>query len=211
MRGLQHPAKSRGQAMVEFALLSGLLFLMVMGIFDFGRAISVYINIAEAAHEGARQLVLRVARQLAGGNPDLDVILQFTRSLEAGSLKLGRLPVTSGRVVDVAEVVEDPVGGSLVADAGVQLECAMAMFEGSIELAKRTGGHAERHVRIGDSEQALGVSRGVEGAKIVGHRLGVLAQSEAAAAQVGQNPGAKLGISMAATIQPVERSPARLD
>jgi Flp pilus assembly protein TadG len=51
--------KSRGQAMVEFALLSTLLFIMVMGIFDFGRAIAVYINIAEAAHEGARQLVLR--------------------------------------------------------------------------------------------------------------------------------------------------------
>jgi Flp pilus assembly protein TadG len=51
--------KSRGQAMVEFALLSALLFLLVMGIFDFGRAIAVYINIAEAAHEGARQLVLR--------------------------------------------------------------------------------------------------------------------------------------------------------
>ncbi len=51
--------KSRGQAMVEFALLASLLFLLVMGIFDFGRAIAVYINIAEAAHEGARQLVLR--------------------------------------------------------------------------------------------------------------------------------------------------------
>ena len=46
-------------AMVEFSLLSGLLFLLVMGIFDFGRAISIYVNIAEAAHEGARQLVLR--------------------------------------------------------------------------------------------------------------------------------------------------------
>src|SRR5207237_6720610 len=56
---LMRRAKSRGQAMVEFALLSGLLFLMVMGIFDFGRAISIYVNIAEAAHEGARQLVLR--------------------------------------------------------------------------------------------------------------------------------------------------------
>jgi len=50
---------SHGQAMVEFALLSGLLFLLVMGIFDFGRAIAIYINIAEAAHEGARQMVLR--------------------------------------------------------------------------------------------------------------------------------------------------------
>jgi len=56
---LMRRRKSRGQAMVEFALLSGLLFLLVMGIFDFGRAIAVYINIAEAAHEGARQLVLR--------------------------------------------------------------------------------------------------------------------------------------------------------
>jgi Flp pilus assembly protein TadG len=45
--------------MVEFALLSVMLFTLVMGIFDFGRAIAVYINIAEAAHEGARQLVLR--------------------------------------------------------------------------------------------------------------------------------------------------------
>jgi Flp pilus assembly protein TadG len=51
--------KSRGQAMVEFALLSVTLFTLVMGIFDFGRAIAVYINIAEAAHEGARQLILR--------------------------------------------------------------------------------------------------------------------------------------------------------
>src|SRR5260370_18710806 len=50
MRGPQYRPKSRGQAMVEFALLSGLLFLLVMGIFTFGRAISFYINIAASAH-----------------------------------------------------------------------------------------------------------------------------------------------------------------
>lgn len=59
MHQLERRRKSRGQAMVEFALLSVVLFTLVMGIFDFGRAIAVYINIAEAAHEGARQLVLR--------------------------------------------------------------------------------------------------------------------------------------------------------
>lgn len=59
MVGRQSAARRKGQAMVEFALLSGVLFLLFMGIFDFGRAIAVYINIAEAAHEGARQLVLR--------------------------------------------------------------------------------------------------------------------------------------------------------
>jgi Flp pilus assembly protein TadG len=45
--------------MVEFSLLAGALFLLIMGIFDLGRAVAVYISIAEAAHEGARQLVLR--------------------------------------------------------------------------------------------------------------------------------------------------------
>jgi Flp pilus assembly protein TadG len=51
--------RSRGQSTVEFALLAGTLFLMIMGIFDLGRAVAAYISIAEAAHEGARQLVLR--------------------------------------------------------------------------------------------------------------------------------------------------------
>src|SRR3981189_2556233 len=51
--------KSRGQAMVEFALLSGLLFLLVMGIFDFGRAIAVYISSDYRFFDGPRELVLR--------------------------------------------------------------------------------------------------------------------------------------------------------
>ncbi len=51
--------KAGGQSTVEFALLSSALFLMLLGIFDFGRAISAYISIAEAVHEGARLLVLR--------------------------------------------------------------------------------------------------------------------------------------------------------
>jgi Flp pilus assembly protein TadG len=51
--------RSRGQSSVEFALLAGTLFLLIMGILDLGRAVAVYISIAEAAHEGARQLVLR--------------------------------------------------------------------------------------------------------------------------------------------------------
>jgi Flp pilus assembly protein TadG len=59
MHRLETCRKSQGQATVEFALLSTLMFLLLMGIFDLGRAIADYINIAEAAHEGSRQLVLR--------------------------------------------------------------------------------------------------------------------------------------------------------
>jgi Flp pilus assembly protein TadG len=87
--------KSRGQAMVEFALLSGLLFLLVMGIFDFGRAIAVYINIAEAAHEGARQLVLR--SNYASTPPDSVVINATLAKIGGGGMVLTEDPCLSNQ------------------------------------------------------------------------------------------------------------------
>src|SRR5438270_11907578 len=90
MRGLQRPPKARGQAMVEFALLSGLLFLMVMGIFDFDRAISVYINIAEAAHEGARQLVLRT--NYVSSYPDTAIVNATLAKIGGGGMVLSEDP-----------------------------------------------------------------------------------------------------------------------
>ena len=86
-------SKSRGQAMVEFALLSGVLFLMVMGIFDFGRAIAVYINIAEAAHEGARQLVLR--SNYASSPPDTVIINATLAKIGGGGMVLREDPCLS--------------------------------------------------------------------------------------------------------------------
>jgi len=83
-------SKSRGQAMVEFALLSGVLFLLVMGIFDFGRAIAVYINIAEAAHEGARQLVLR--SNFASTYPDSVIINATLAKIGGGGMVLTEDP-----------------------------------------------------------------------------------------------------------------------
>jgi len=82
--------KSRGQAMVEFALLASLLFLLVMGIFDFGRAVSVYINIAEAAHEGARQLVLR--SNYASQPPDSVIINATLAKIGGGGMVLTEDP-----------------------------------------------------------------------------------------------------------------------
>jgi Flp pilus assembly protein TadG len=93
MRGWQRRRKSRGQAMVEFALLSTLLFLMVMGIFDFGRAIAIYINIAEAAHEGARQLVLR--SNYASTPPDSVIINATLAKIGGGGMVLTEDPCLS--------------------------------------------------------------------------------------------------------------------
>jgi Flp pilus assembly protein TadG len=87
--------KARGQAMVEFALLSGILFLLVMGIFDFGRAIAVYINIAEAAHEGARQLVLRSNYNSAP--PDSVIINATLAKIGGGGMVLSEDPCLSSQ------------------------------------------------------------------------------------------------------------------
>jgi len=83
-------AASHGQAMVEFALLSGLLFLLVMGIFDFGRAIAIYINIAEAAHEGARQMVLR--SNYSSSPPDTLIVNATLAKIGGGGMILTEDP-----------------------------------------------------------------------------------------------------------------------
>jgi len=93
MHRLEPRRKSRGQAMVEFALLASLLFLLVMGIFDFGRAISVYINIAEAAHEGARQLVLR--SNYASRPPDSVIVNATLGKIGGGGMVITEDPCLS--------------------------------------------------------------------------------------------------------------------
>lgn len=76
--------------MVEFSLLAGLMMLLLMGIFDFGRAIAVYINIAEAAHEGARQLVLR--SNYASTYPDNLIVNATLAKIGGGGMVLTEDP-----------------------------------------------------------------------------------------------------------------------
>lgn len=46
--------KSRGQALVEFALIVPIFLLLFFGLIDVGRAVYVNNSLAEAAREGAR-------------------------------------------------------------------------------------------------------------------------------------------------------------
>ncbi len=82
------------QSTVEFALLSGVLFLLVMGIFDLGRAVAVYIGIAEAAHEGARQLVLR--SNAISTPPDTVIVNATLAKIGGGGLILIEDPCLPG-------------------------------------------------------------------------------------------------------------------
>jgi len=84
----------RGQSTVEFALLAGVLFLMIMGIFDLGRAVAVYISIAEAAHEGARQLVLRSNETSAP--PDTVIVNATLAKIGGGGVVLIEDPCLPG-------------------------------------------------------------------------------------------------------------------
>jgi Flp pilus assembly protein TadG len=47
-----------GQSLVEFALILPVLLLILLGLFDFGRAIYAYSSISNAAREGARLAIV---------------------------------------------------------------------------------------------------------------------------------------------------------
>jgi Flp pilus assembly protein TadG len=52
--GRQPSNPARGQAMVEFALILPALMVLMLGIFEFGRAVYTSNALANAAREGAR-------------------------------------------------------------------------------------------------------------------------------------------------------------
>jgi Flp pilus assembly protein TadG len=50
--------RTRGQTLAEFALVFPILLVMLMGVFDFGRAIFLYNSLTNAAREGARLAIV---------------------------------------------------------------------------------------------------------------------------------------------------------
>lgn len=50
--------RSRGQSMVEFALILPVFVLVLVGIFDVGRAVFAYNNVNNAARQGARLAIV---------------------------------------------------------------------------------------------------------------------------------------------------------
>jgi Flp pilus assembly protein TadG len=50
--------RTRGQALVELAFVLPLVILMLLGLFDFGRAIYAYNTVSNAAREAARVAIV---------------------------------------------------------------------------------------------------------------------------------------------------------
>jgi hypothetical protein len=71
------PARQRSQALIEFALVSPVLLLLMFGVVDVGRAVFYYDTLNHAAREGARTAV-RASNQLP---TDADVLSTVTSQM----------------------------------------------------------------------------------------------------------------------------------
>ncbi|MGH7764769.1 MAG: TadE/TadG family type IV pilus assembly protein [Candidatus Dormibacteraceae bacterium] len=65
--------RQRSQALIEFALVSPVLLLLLFGIIDIGRAVFYYDTLNHAAREGARAAI-RASNQLPGNSDVLAAV-----------------------------------------------------------------------------------------------------------------------------------------
>ena len=83
MRALR--ADSRGQALLEFALILPILLLLVLGILEFGRAWNLAQMMSDVAREGARRAVIA----------DPTITEQSVKDFMAQKLETAGVPVTA--------------------------------------------------------------------------------------------------------------------
>ena len=96
----------RGTAVVEFALIAPLLFLLLFGIIDFGRALDYYNQVTQLAGQGARAAAVN-------RNPDGTAITSGT-SLQSQLVNqyTAQPQLKSGEIVCITQVpnqIGDPV------------------------------------------------------------------------------------------------------
>jgi Flp pilus assembly protein TadG len=101
--------RRRGQGAVEFALIAPLLFLLMLGMLDFGRAVVAYVGIAEAAHEGARQLVLR--GNATSSPPDSVIVNATLAKIGGGGIVLTEDPCLAAQSTPCPSIPTTPNTG----------------------------------------------------------------------------------------------------
>jgi Flp pilus assembly protein TadG len=100
-RGSAGPRHERGQALVEFALVGVVFFLLVFGMIDVGRAVWNYNTLSQATREGARYAIVHGARSADPSGPgsahytapDQDTRLTAVVQRNASGMDASRLAV----------------------------------------------------------------------------------------------------------------------
>ena len=119
MRKLRPSA--RGQTLIEYALILPVLMLLLVVLFDFGRAVYYYSVVYSAAREGARYGIIHpddsagiedTARNLAVGLDPASLVIASDHQDDG---TYNRIAVTIQYVFDpVTPLVEDLLGGSII-------------------------------------------------------------------------------------------------
>ena len=112
---------TRGQALVEFALILPLLVLILMGIIEFGRLWMTMITLSGAAREGARLAVVTA--------PDHDAVETAANNvLDAAGLGPGTItisgPNAQNDVTVTVEITYTVITGSIIPGLGGSLQLA---------------------------------------------------------------------------------------
>lgn len=89
--------RSRGQALVEFAVVAPIFFFLIFGMIDFGRYVYYVQILNNAAREGARYAIVHGGNSFApaGPNPNDPTIASVVRSYAVGVTGTGALTVSS--------------------------------------------------------------------------------------------------------------------
>ena len=125
----------RGQALVEFALIIPVFILLVMGIFDLGRAVYGYNTVNNAAREAARVAIVdqtqahiedEAVKQAVGlGLSATDVTIDYrsqSTPLVAGSCTQLQINCIANVRVDYSYQAATPIIGNLVGTIAIKGE-----------------------------------------------------------------------------------------
>ncbi len=87
--------RERGQALVEFALVGFVFFLIVFGTIDVGRAVWNYNTLSEAVREGGRYAIVHGENSDEPAGPGADAKVIEAAEKFAGGLNTSQLTVTA--------------------------------------------------------------------------------------------------------------------
>jgi Flp pilus assembly protein TadG len=98
-------ARSAGQSLVEFSLVTFMLSMLVLAVVEMGRMVLVYTTVANAARVGARYAIVHGSSRAAGSGPTnasgpsnnpAQVVTVVKDFASAGMLTTSRLAITVG-------------------------------------------------------------------------------------------------------------------
>jgi Flp pilus assembly protein TadG len=96
-----------GQALVELALTSGFLCLMLLAVWQVGTVFSNYIDMSEAARSGAR------AAALSGAPPSANDAASLTAAKNEGAFAAANSASVPGMLVSISAVGTWTAGGKV--------------------------------------------------------------------------------------------------